>query len=174
MNFRRNQRVLTEKAAFIFMQTVNCHDRITSLYRSPGAALTHRYLDPLDTGIIKTIMSHDIEILFLNVQLKNARAFSSTELDRLGRDNLQHTIQFESRGYYSGDTVNGSQFMHFASKLFIGLLIESPIFAINGNNTSDDLNKILLPRGEVSRYKRLDADYTDQTFNCTEENNRHR
>src|SRR5689334_18631836 len=68
--------------------------------------------------------------------------------------------------------MDGGELVYFASQLLVGLLIESPIFAIDSNDPCDDFNKIHLLCGEVSRLERLDADDSYQPFYGAEENDR--
>src|SRR6266568_1099354 len=71
MNLRRNHRIVTEKTPFIIMQTVDSHGGMPILYRTSGTTLTNKDLNPLNIGALESIMSHNMEMLFLSVQLED-------------------------------------------------------------------------------------------------------
>jgi hypothetical protein len=71
MNLRRYHGIVTEKTPFIMMQTVDSHDGMPILYRASSTALTNMYLNPLNIGDFKSIMGHNMKMLFLGVQLED-------------------------------------------------------------------------------------------------------
>ncbi len=47
--------------------------------------------------------------------------------------------------------MDSSKFMHLAPQLLVGLLVEPPIFGIDGNDPGNHLNKIHLLISEIMR-----------------------
>src|SRR2546421_294492 len=65
------------------------------------------------------------------------------------------------------------QFVDFAAQLFVCLLIESPIFDVDGDDTGNDLQEVSLRGGKFTRVGRLNADDADETLFVAKEDDRY-
>src|SRR5579875_3643007 len=129
-------------------------------------------MNSADICTMQAVMGQHIQALVSGVQLKNTGALGATQLHCLGRNDLQHTVQVEGGGNNPSDTVNGRQFMNFATQLLISLLVEASILAVNRDNARYYLQEVDLLAGEIARLRRLHTDDTDQTFDVAEKDNR--
>src|SRR5579883_2319555 len=103
----------------VAIETINGARRLPRLHRSPSATLADGDMNPTDIRTMQAIMGQHIQALVSGVQLKNTGALGATQLHCLGRNDLQHTVQVEGGGNNPSDTVNGRQFMNFATQLLI-------------------------------------------------------
>src|SRR5438105_10647022 len=173
MNLRGDAWVLGDEAMCVMMETVNGHAWSSRLDGAAGAALADAQLQALYQAAVESIMSNDVQVLPIGVQLKDAGTLSPGEMDCLGSNDLQHFIQVKGRSNDRGDAVNGGQFVDFAAQLFVCLLIKSPIFDVDGDDTGNDLQEVSLRASKFTRVDRLDADDANETHGVAKEDDRY-
>ena len=76
-------------------ETVDGHIWLSRLDGAAGTTLADAELQAMYQGAVESIMSNDVQVLPVGVQLKDARALGPGEMDGLGGDDLQHFIQVE-------------------------------------------------------------------------------
>src|SRR5260370_38847935 len=80
--------VLANKTILVAKETIHSHAGSPGLHSATSATLANGYPDIPDIAAITPIVSYNVQDLLLAIQFDDARAFSTTELDSLGGDDL--------------------------------------------------------------------------------------
>src|SRR5712692_874029 len=90
-------------------------------------------------------------------------------MDGLSGNDLEYFIQIEGRGNDRGDSMHGGEFVNLAPQLFVGLLIQAPIFDVDSHYSGHDLYKVSLLAAKFAQVDCLHADNADQSLSVAKE-----
>src|SRR5712692_1553065 len=90
-------------------------------------------------------------------------------MDGLSGNDLEYFIQIEGRGNDRGDSMHGGEFVNLAPQLFIGLLVQPPIFDVDSHYSGHDLYKVSLLAAKFARVDCLHTDDADQPLRVAKE-----
>src|SRR6266446_1595371 len=155
---------MTKKTLLVILETIDIHAGLPRLNSTSRATMPHRYVNIAHIRAIEAIEGKYLKMLLLRIQLEDTRTLCTAQLYRLRGDNLEHAVQFQGGSDDGGHAVNGGEFMHFAPQLFIGLFVESPIFAVDGDNTRNYFDEIHFFRGKIARFEALHTDDADESL----------
>src|SRR5258707_4952814 len=142
---------MMKKTLLVILETIDVHAGLPRLYSASRATMPHRYVNIAHIRAIEAIVGKYLKMLLLCIQLEDTRTLCTAQLYCLSGDDLEHAVQFQGGSDNGGHAVNGGEFMHFAPELFIGLFVESPIFAVDGDDTSNHFDEIHFFDGEIPR-----------------------
>src|SRR5258706_2218299 len=163
---------MMKKTLPVVLETIDIHAGLPRLNSASRATMPDGYVNIAHVRAIEAIVGKYLKMLILSIQLEDTRTLCTAQLYCLSGDDLEHAVQFQGGSDDGGHAVNGGEFMHFAPELFIGLFVESPIFAVDGDDTSNHFDEIHFFGGKIARFESLHADDADESLDIAQKDDR--